>query len=386
MSSSVTVEAQEGREVAVPPGAVSKRRRWVKFRRDRTLIIMTLPAAALLLVFGYTPMLGLVMAFQNYDLYDGILHSPWAGVSNFQQLFTDPGFWQAFRNTLELFSVQLILSFPVPIILAIMLDSILSRRLRAVIQSVVTLPHFFSMVMVVTIFNEVLGGAGLLDTFLRSHGVTNPPEIMTNPGLFKFLISGQIIWKESGWGMIVYLAALAAQDLDGRGIGAQLHNAQVYVPEVGQDRRIGPPVGAEQRPGVPVGAVGDVRTVRGRGRARRQVAGAGQRLTSADDGARPDGVVRRIRLHGSGGLIGEEAHGYRGRIRRDAGDDVLPGVLKPGDHLGVGHAEMIAAQAPHLGPIPLVDRREVRLDDRPGTGRRRRRRHRLRPGRGGRGR
>ena len=171
---------------------------------------MTLPATALLLVFGYTPMLGLVMAFQDYDIYDGFLHSPWAGLANFEQLFTDPGFWQAFRNTLELFSVQLVLSFPIPIILAILLDSILSRRLRAFIQSVVTLPHFFSMVMVVTIFNEILGGAGLLDTFLRSHGVKNPPQLMTDPGTFKFLISAQIIWKESGWGMIIFLAALAA--------------------------------------------------------------------------------------------------------------------------------------------------------------------------------
>lgn len=171
---------------------------------------MTLPAGALLLVFGYTPMLGLVMAFQNYDLYDGILHSPWAGLANFQQLFTDPGFWQAFGNTLELFSIQLVLTFPIPIALAILLDSVLSRRIRSIVQSVVTLPHFFSMVMVVTIFNEVLGGSGLLDTALRQHGVSNPPQIMTNPGLFKFLVSGQLIWKESGWSMIVYLAALAA--------------------------------------------------------------------------------------------------------------------------------------------------------------------------------
>src|SRR5579875_2925951 len=105
-------------------------RRWAQLRRDRSLVIMTLPAAALLAVFGYTPMLGLVMAFQNYDLYDGILHSPWAGFANFQQLFTDPGFWHAFTNTLVLFSVQLVLSFPVPIALAVLLDSILSRRLR----------------------------------------------------------------------------------------------------------------------------------------------------------------------------------------------------------------------------------------------------------------
>ena len=182
----------------------------MRFRRDRSLIIMTLPAMALLLVFGYAPMLGLVMAFQDYDIYDGFLHSPWVGLANFQQLFTDPGFWHAFRNTLELFSVQLVLTFPVPIILAILLDSIMSRRLRSFIQSVVTLPHFFSMVVVVSLFNEILGGAGLVDTFLRGHGMKNPPQFMTDPGTFKFLISAQLIWKESGWGMIIFLAALAA--------------------------------------------------------------------------------------------------------------------------------------------------------------------------------
>jgi putative aldouronate transport system permease protein len=194
----------------VGAGPRAWRRRYARIKRDRALLVMTIPAAVLLLVFGYTPMLGLVMAFQDYNLYGGILHSPWAGLANFQQLLSDPAFWQAFRNTLELFSVQLLLSFPVPIALAILLDSVLSRRLRSFIQSVVTLPHFFSMVMVVTIFNQILGGAGLIDTFLRSHGVHNPPEVMTSAGLFKFLVSGQLIWKESGWGMIVYLAALAA--------------------------------------------------------------------------------------------------------------------------------------------------------------------------------
>lgn len=201
------------RQALAPDGAAPRASgtSWVRrLRRDKSLIVMTVPAGVLLLVFGYTPMLGLVMAFQNYNIYDGIFHSPWAGLANFQQLFTDPGFWHAFTNTLVLFTVQLALSFPVPIVLAILLDSLLSRRLRSMIQSVVTLPHFFSMVMVVSIFDQMLGGTGLLDTFLRSHGVANPPNLMTDPGFFKFLISGQIIWKESGWNMIVYLAALAA--------------------------------------------------------------------------------------------------------------------------------------------------------------------------------
>jgi putative aldouronate transport system permease protein len=194
-------------------GASPARRKvpWrVKLRRDRSLILMTLPALILLAVFGYTPMLGLVMAFQSYDLYDGFLHSPWVGFANFQQLFTDPGFWHAFTNTLVLFSVQLVLFFPVPIALAILLDSLLSRRARGIIQGVVTLPHFFSWVMVITIFQQMLGGTGLLDTFLRQHGVANPVNIMTDPGAFKFLVASQLIWKEAGWSMIVYLAALAA--------------------------------------------------------------------------------------------------------------------------------------------------------------------------------
>ena len=202
------------------PGAVrrSQRRWYVRLRRDRALLIMCLPALVLLGVFGYAPMLGLVMAFQDYDLYDGILHSPWVGLANFQQLFTDPGFLHAFWNTLMLFSVQLVLFFPVPIALAILLDTLLSRRLRALVQAVVTLPHFFSFVLVVTIFNQVFGGAGVLDTYLRSHGVTSPFDFMTDPGTFKFLVTSQLIWKEAGWSMIVYLAALAA-------ISPSLHEA-----------------------------------------------------------------------------------------------------------------------------------------------------------------
>ncbi len=192
-------------------GPARRKTPWrAKLRRDRSLILMTLPAVLLLAVFGYTPMLGLVMAFQSYDLYDGFLHSPWVGFANFQQLFADPGFWHAFTNTLVLFSVQLVLFFPVPIALAILLDTLLSRRARGIIQGVVTLPHFFSWVMVITIFQQMLGGTGLLDTFLRQHGIANPVNIMTDPGAFKFLVAAQLIWKEAGWSMIVYLAALAA--------------------------------------------------------------------------------------------------------------------------------------------------------------------------------
>ncbi len=211
----VAVPESAGRpaEPAVPePVRKSGERKinWrIKLRRDRSLLIMTVPTLALLIVFAYVPMLGSVTAFQSYSIYDGFLGSPWVGLQNFSTLFGDPVFWHAFENTLVISAVQLILYFPVPIVLALILDSILSRRIRSFVQAVVYLPHFFSWVLVVTIFQEMLGGAGALNMILRQHG-WNTWNIMTNPGAFKYLVTAQAVWKEAGWGIIVFLAALAA--------------------------------------------------------------------------------------------------------------------------------------------------------------------------------
>ncbi|WP_051939176.1 ABC transporter permease [Phaeacidiphilus oryzae] len=192
--------------------ATDQRLNWrLRLRRDRTLIIMTVPALALIIAFNYLPMFGAVTAFQFYDYLSGFFHSPWAGLANFQQLFSDSNFWHAFENTLVLSLVQLVLFFPVPIALAIMLNSVLSTKLRSFFQAVVYLPHFFSWVLVVTLFQEMLGGAGLLNHVLRLNdmGVWN---IMTDPGAFKYLVTAQAVWKEAGWGIIVFLAAIAAID------------------------------------------------------------------------------------------------------------------------------------------------------------------------------
>jgi putative aldouronate transport system permease protein len=196
-----------------PRGRAKKPRlNWrVRLRRDRTLIIMTVPALALIVAFNYLPMFGTVTAFQYYDYISGFFHSPWAGLGNFQQLFADSNFWHAFENTLVLSLVQLVLFFPIPIALAIMLNSVLNAKLRSFVQAVVYLPHFFSWVLVVTLFQEMLGGAGLLNHILRLNdaGVWN---IMSDPGAFKYLVTTQAVWKEAGWGIIVFLAAIAAID------------------------------------------------------------------------------------------------------------------------------------------------------------------------------
>jgi putative aldouronate transport system permease protein len=198
---------------AEPESARTRRRadRRRRFRRDRTLLVMTVPAVVLLIVFNYVPMFGTATAFQSYSIYAGFLHSPWVGFETFRQLLSDPLFWSAFENTLVLSLVQLVLFFPIPIVLALLLNSIMSSKIRSVVQAVVYLPHFFSWVLVVTFFQEVLGGAGALNTFLRQHSLATW-DVMTDPDTFKYLVTAQAVWKEAGWGIIVFLAALAAID------------------------------------------------------------------------------------------------------------------------------------------------------------------------------
>jgi putative aldouronate transport system permease protein len=192
--------------------AAPRAKNWrVRLSRDRSLLIMTLPAVALLAVFAYVPMLGLVTAFQSYDIYSGFWHSPLVGIENFQRLFEDRIFWHALSNTLVISALQLVLFFPVPIALALVFNEVASARVRSFVQAVVYLPHFFSWVLVVTVFQEALGGAGALNTLLRRHGFATW-DVMTNPDAFKYLVSAQAVWKEAGWGVIVFLAALAAID------------------------------------------------------------------------------------------------------------------------------------------------------------------------------
>ncbi|CAL9601686.1 ABC transporter permease [Streptomyces sp. NPDC088935] len=198
------------------PGKLSLR---LRFRRDRVLLLMTLPAVLLVLLFNYVPILGNVVAFQEYDPYlsdngvVSILHSPWVGLENFQRIFEDSAFWNSVRNTLVLFVLQLVLYFPIPIALALLINSVVRPRVRAVAQAVLYLPHFFSWVLVIAVFQQLLGGAGLLSQLLRDHGYDGL-SVMTDPDTFKFLVTAQSVWKDAGWGIIVFLAALASVSPD----------------------------------------------------------------------------------------------------------------------------------------------------------------------------
>lgn len=201
-------ERTDGAAPAAPSGTVRRVSLRARLRRDRTLLIMVAPAVVLLAVFAYVPMLGNVMAWSDYSPYQGFFASPWVGWDNFVRVFANPLFLNAVGNTLTITAFQLVFFFPVPIFLALLLNSVMSPRVRTTIQSIVYLPHFFSWVLVVTLFQQMFGGAGLINQTLRQHGYEGF-DLMTNPDSFLVLVTMQSVWKDAGWGIIIFLAALS---------------------------------------------------------------------------------------------------------------------------------------------------------------------------------
>ncbi len=183
-----------------------------RLSRDWLLVLLGVPGAIALILFQYVPLLGNVIAFQDYQPYLGFSGSPWVGLSNFAIIFNgDPAFLSALKNTLILTVIQTVLVFPVPLILALALNSLAGERLKRSLQSILYLPHFLSWVIVVALFQQMLGNAGMLNTFLLQHGFPTV-DIIGNPELFKGLVTSQAIWKDAGWGTIIFLAAISRVD------------------------------------------------------------------------------------------------------------------------------------------------------------------------------
>jgi putative aldouronate transport system permease protein len=191
-------------------------------------ILVALPGVLTLLVFHYVPLLGNVIAFKDYQPYLGIADSPWVGLDNFL-VVGDPVFLRALGNTLVITLLQVVIVFPIPIALALLLDSLVSERVKRVVQSVLYLPHFLSWVIVVAVFQQMLGDSGLLNNSLRGAGL-DPIDIIGNPDVFKLLVTSQVLWKDAGWATILFLAALSRIDttlyeasaIDGAGRARQL--------------------------------------------------------------------------------------------------------------------------------------------------------------------
>ncbi|MGW9530577.1 ABC transporter permease [Paenibacillus terrae] len=185
--------------------------------RNYILYLFLVPSIILTVIFKYVPMYGSIIAFKDFSPRKGILGSEWVGFEHFQRFLSSPNFYDILMNTLKLSAYGLILGFPVPIILALMLNLIRGAKLKKNIQLIVYAPNFISVVVV----------AGMLFVFLSPTGIVNamittftdkPISFMTDPAYFRtvYILSG--IWQTAGWSSIIYVATLANVD-------PQLHDA-----------------------------------------------------------------------------------------------------------------------------------------------------------------
>ncbi|WP_112139392.1 ABC transporter permease [Glycomyces dulcitolivorans] len=205
-------------QTSSPPAAsraaarpIVKRKRTVgqRLRHDWPLLLMTVPALAQLALFFYWPSSWNIIAFMDYSPYRSFWENPFVGFAWFERLFADPYFVPALLNTLKYSFANLLFLFPLSIALALLMHSVVSTKLRSVFQSIVYLPYFFSWVLVVTIFVQVLGADGMVSNWLIGFG-GDRLDIMSDPSTFTFLAWLQWAWKDAGWGMIIFLAALAS--------------------------------------------------------------------------------------------------------------------------------------------------------------------------------
>jgi putative aldouronate transport system permease protein len=178
----------------------------------RWIYLLLTPGLLYFLLFYYLPLLGNLIAFQNYSPYLGFFRSPWVGLSNFAQIFTDPELGVAIRNTLIINVLQIVFAFPAGIVLSLMLNALVSERFKRVMQSVMYLPHFLGWVIIISIWQQIFGGDGFVNNLVVGLG-GKPINIMTNPDFFKPLVVLQVMWKETGWSTIIFLAAITAIDI-----------------------------------------------------------------------------------------------------------------------------------------------------------------------------
>ncbi|GIO35788.1 putative multiple-sugar transport system permease YteP [Paenibacillus antibioticophila] len=183
-----------------------------RFRQNIPLLLMLVPGILYYVIFRYLPMGGLVIAFKDYNFHDGILSSPWVGLKYFKILFQSSATLQIIWNTLELSILNLIFGFPAPIIIAIALNEVRKRWLKRWIQTIIYLPHFLSWViiagLVLTLFSI---DGGTVNKLLEQWGMEPVPFLYRIQSWVAIFI-GSGMWKEMGFGAIIYLAALSSID------------------------------------------------------------------------------------------------------------------------------------------------------------------------------
>lgn len=190
----------------------SSRPLFVRMRSSYQLYLFILPALAFIILFQYGPMYGLQIAFKDFNGLKGIWGSPWVGLKHFIRFLNSPSFWQILGNTVGVSLYELVVGFPVPIILALSLNEVQHRGFKKTVQMVTYTPHFISVVVI----------AGMLYLFLnQSRGLVNHLigavgferiSFLTEPGWFKTIYVFSNIWQHAGFGSIIYMAALSGVD------------------------------------------------------------------------------------------------------------------------------------------------------------------------------
>ncbi|WP_220446547.1 ABC transporter permease subunit [Paenibacillus piri] len=180
--------------------------------KNYRLYVMLLPGVVYFLVFKYLPMWGVLIAFQDFQPHLGLTGSPWAGFKHFNRFFSDPLFWMLFRNTLVLAVYNLVFFFPMPIVIALLLNELRHELYKKMIQTMIYIPHFVSWVVVVGIvYVFFTTEGGLVNELIAWFGFNKIPFLLSEEW-FRTLIISEVIWKETGWGTILFLAALAGVD------------------------------------------------------------------------------------------------------------------------------------------------------------------------------
>ncbi|MEU4623495.1 ABC transporter permease subunit [Actinoplanes sp. NPDC023801] len=198
-----------------PPTAPMRRRRsWGRaLRRDWQLYSLAVLPLVFFLIFRYLPMIGNVIAFRRYQPGGDLFGEYWVGLRYFRMFLADPTFWQVFTNTVVIGALTLLFCFPLPVMLALLLNEVRTRWLKGFVQTVSYLPHFLSVVVVAGLILQTVSIDGVINQGLRALG-QNPIAFIQDPDWFRTIYVSSEVWQTVGWGTILYLAALTTIDED----------------------------------------------------------------------------------------------------------------------------------------------------------------------------
>jgi len=188
-----------------------KGKTWRQIVKHRNIYIMLIPVIAYYIIFHYIPMAGTVIAFQNFKITRGIFNSEFVGFKWFQQFLNDVYFWRLLKNTIVINVYSLVLGFPMPIILALLLNEVRNKTFKKSVQTITYMPHFISVVIICGLVTNFVATDGVINSVVTMLG-GEPIPFLTDPKYFPAVYTISGIWQNIGWSSIIYLSALSSID------------------------------------------------------------------------------------------------------------------------------------------------------------------------------